>query len=94
MSTSAYVELPYPFRTAGTKILYVICIICDNLHTSQAFFPSSRNWSSPTYRWDRYEDLDTMDCPSCGATPAITLGLKIGNFLMKIAYDQHYGDGL
>ncbi len=89
MSTHIHAELPYPFRTAGTKILYVICIICDNLHMSQSFFPPSRNWMSQNYRWDRYEDLDEMKCPSCGTSVPKYLGRRISNFLMETAYDYH-----
>ena len=89
MSMYIHATLPYPFKTAGTEILYVLCIICDNMHASQAFFPSSRLWSSGTYRWDRYEDLNKMSCPSCGAIVPNSVGRRITNFLMEMAYDRN-----
>ncbi len=89
MPTYIRVELPYPFRTAGTKILYVLCGICDNIQTSQYFFPSLRRWTSPTYRWDRHEDLSEMKCRCCGASVPKHLGRRILNFLMEMAYDYN-----
>ena len=99
MSASVYVqevvELPYPFdgsriATFGTDgiIEYAgTCLICSNEHLVNEFF--AKPWTSPTYRWDKYEDLSMMRCPSCGATVPNTFERRLNNFLKEMAYDYH-----
>lgn len=88
------IELPYPFEgsriasfsTEGMIDFEGRCLICSNKHLACTLF--ERAWTSATYRWDRYEDLNKMKCPSCGARVPRSFETRLLNFLKESGYDH------